>query len=189
MCYDDHAKTLKNVTNQPQLNASKDGTNTSTQNLAKITDMDSTESNNSTYHEYPTSYENNENIDSTTTTASNNNTAESGSSVASRLSELINSNLPHLEKSTRSSLSFSQQQQQQPQQTPMPDLIQDCESDENEAESAIKNSHSISDESFHNQQLLSRNAPSSLSSNRKAIKKTKVNTFNQKEKIFSFFVC
>ena len=57
------------------------------------------------------------------------------------------------------------------------DLIQDCDSDENDADSLTnghhKKQHSISDESFHKQPI-TRNAPSSSSSNRKAIKKTKV---------------
>jgi len=140
--------TLKNVTNQP-LN-SKDIA------LSKV-DNDLTIDSKNNSNEYLSNHENNENINSNNCTENN---------VTSRLSELINSNLPGIEKSINSHLINKNNQ---------PDLIQDCDSDDNNDETSIKNekSHSTnSEDTFHRQ--LTRNAPTSLSGNRKAIKKTKV---------------
>ena len=106
-------------------------------------------------NEYLSNSENNENIFSNDSNENN---------VSSRLSELINSNLPGIEKSINSY------------QT---DLIQDEDSDDNNDEMSYKNEksqNSNSDDQFHRQ--LTRNAPTSLSGNRKAIKKTKVSTEN-----------
>ena len=131
-----NADILHNVTNQ-QFNPKENGS------MSK-----NDEANN-----YTNITENNENINSVDST------------VSSRLSDLISTNVLQIEKPTNSHLINS-----------IPtDLIQDLDSDDNnetEEYKTHKNSHSISDESFHKQ--LTRNGPTSLSGTRKAIKKTKV---------------
>lgn len=146
---DVNADTLKNVTNHP-INLKDDATSS---NYVIDNDLVKDSKNNS--NEYLSNNENNENIGS-------NNTKEKG--VTSRLSEFLNTNLPGIEKSINSY------------QT---DLIQDEDSDDNNDEMSYKNEksqNSNSDDQFHRQ--LTRNAPTSLSGNRKAIKKTKVSTEN-----------
>ena len=146
---DVNADTLKNVTNHP-INLKDD---TTSSNFVIDNDLAKDSKNNS--NEYLSNSENNENIGS-------NNTKDKG--VTSRLSEFLNSNLPGIEKSINSY------------QT---DLIQDDDSDDNNDEMSYKNEksqNSNSDDQFHRQ--LTRNAPTSLSGNRKAIKKTKVSIEN-----------
>ena len=146
---DVNADTLKNVTNHP-INLKDDATSS---NYVIDNDLVKDSKNNS--NEYLSNNENNENIGS-------NNTKDKG--VTSRLSEFLNTNLPGIEKSINSY------------QT---DLIQDEDSDDNNDEMSYKNEksqNSNSDDQFHRQ--LTRNAPTSLSGNRKAIKKTKVSTEN-----------
>ncbi len=146
---DVNADTLKNVTNHP-INLNDD---TTSSNFLIDNDLAKDSKNNS--NEYLSNSENNENIGS-------NNTKDRG--VTSRLSEFLNSNLPGIEKSINSY------------QT---DLIQDDDSDDNNDEMSYKNErsqNSNSDDQFHRQ--LTRNAPTSLSGNRKAIKKTKVSIEN-----------
>jgi hypothetical protein len=140
--------TLKNVTNQ--LNSKDSASSKLDKDLALDNKNDS--------NEYLSNSENNENIFSNDSSENN---------VSSRLSELINSNLPGIEKSISNHLVNNSIQSE---------LIQDCDSDENNDEISNKGErkqNSNYDDSYH--KPLARNGLTSLSGNRKGIKKTKVN--------------
>lgn len=155
---DEQPKTLKNVTNQL---GSKD-INMSNESL----------NDNNFNSEYSTSNENNENIDS------NENT------VSSRLSELISTNLPQIQKSisylSNNDKEFSTRgtSEQKPGVTVTINQLEvmddDYDNDDTNAnKKGHRKQHSMSDESF--QQPMSKSVAGSAG-NRRAIKKTKASS-------------
>lgn len=154
-------QTLKNVTNQLSgIISSKDYQTNSNNNLISNNQNNQSISDDNNNNEYDLDYDTEANDENNTNIAGQ--IASSADMSTSKISEFVN----NLNDSTLATLSNNNTNAQ--------DFINELTNQSSTNNKTHRKQHSMSDESFTNNQHLNRSAPSNSSSNRRTIKKTRV---------------